>query len=386
MDRHDYSGEYEIFPAQKAVAFVVSCQADPTGAQRHPVVLFPDWSVDTGLDPEAERIAVASGVRSKACPDLAERVIPAIRDTWTHRSRRSGADVRFDRELKRWVPVKRAPTCEFAARTWLSAGEAAAHLRDLRHWAHMHRADPETVRRVWDAIGDAIGGWPDTDRIPDSMLSLVNDQDDALMLWRAGVHPEWAAELAEQIPVDEPLLATTYIHVMSQGVDLDWLAGFAPYGARAVDWAARTWNEGDPHQLRAPQEWLDAGFPCWSIGALVGGPYTPEEVQGFAQAMGGTMEDAAEYVARWLEAGCVPTMEQLATLWAMPNTLRVAPSTNMINDLQHRLDPWRVDLPMTDLGLILAACGSLSVAVELLQTEKVGSGQEVIDRFRLAAD
>ena len=371
----------ESFPTDKAIAFMVSCQSDPTGARRHPVVLSPDWSIDTGPNLDAERIADASGVRSAACPALVERVIPAIRDTWAHRSRRAKAGVRFDRGIKRWVPVTRAPSCAFADRTWQTVGEAAAHLRDLRHWAHMHEADPEVVRRVWDAIGEAIGGWPDTDRVPEAMRELIGNSDDALLLWRAGVHPEWAAETAERLRMDEPLLATTYIHVLVQNVDLDWLVEFTPYGPRTVDWAARIWT-GDPATSRSPHEWLAAGFSCWNVDSLLKGPYSPDEVLAFANTMDGSPDDAANHIAGWLNAGCVPSMDQISALWTLPEALRVAPSDSMIQELQFRLDPWRVDLPMTDLALVLAACGSVSVAVDILRRERVVNGQQVIDRFQ----
>ena len=374
----------ESFPVDRPVTFIVPCQADPTGCRRHPVVLFPDWTADTGLSMETERIQAASGQLAEACSDLVERVIPAIRDTWANRSRRAKCGVRFDAGSQRWVPINRAGTCEYATRTWLSVGEATAHLRDLRHWAHMHQTSPEAVRQVWDAISSAIGGWPDTDRVPDELRRLVPDSDDALMLWRAGIHPEWVAYLNEQIPVDEKLFATTYVHALVGDVDIDWLASFAPYGARTVDWAARSWPGREiAQQPHAPHEWLAAGFSFWSITALVANSYTLDEVLRLASVMGGTPDDAAEYVTAWVHAKCKPSIDQLVSVWTVPGSLRVAPSGSMLAELRHRLDPWQVRLPRTDQALIIAACGSLSRAARLLRDEKVANAQEVITRLHV---
>ena len=374
----------ENFPVDRPVSFVVPCQTDPTGYRRHPIVLFPDWTADTGLSMETEGIEAASGLRSEACSDLVERVIPAIRDTWANRARRARCGVRFDESSQRWVPVNRALTCEFATRTWLSVGEATAHLRDLRHWAHMHKAIPETVRQVWDAIGAVIGGWPDTDRVPDEMRQLVPEADDALMLWRAGIHPEWVAHLNEHIPVTEKLLATTYVHALVGDVDVDWLAGFAPYGVRTVDWAARSWpGQEAANQPHAPHEWLDSGFSYWSITTLIANSYNRDEVLKLASVMDGTPDDAAEYVTAWVSAKCKPSIDQLVAVWTVPRALRVAPSGSMLAELRHRLDPWPVQLSRTDQALIIAACGSLGHAAELLRNEKVSSAQEVITRLHV---
>lgn len=66
----------------------------------HPIVLHPDWSVDTGHDLESERIAVAFG-GYLSCLDLVDKVVPAAR-TYLLRPRSSRASTLGTKQPVPW--------------------------------------------------------------------------------------------------------------------------------------------------------------------------------------------------------------------------------------------------------------------------------------------
>ena len=375
------------FPWDDAVTFTVSCAVTPDGPRtRHPVTVNPDWSVDTGHDLATERVAAALGAWPITCLVLADRTIPAVRDAWAHRARRAPVAVRPDGDAplgdaKRWILVARPAGCACGARPNGTLTACVAHVRSPEHWAHVHHvpAARDAVERYHQICDGSTAlhwprgtEWPHGERplgaatFPPAMRAVTPDRHDAEFLWLAGVHPDWALAVKGHLEGPESLEPLTYLYISLSQVPLDWLARFVPYGPGAILWAARSYHNFDQEHPDERLSWLQEGFAYARLGGLLGSSYRPADVRALADMMQTSPTLAAGYFGRWMAAHAEPSLEQLATVWALPHSLHSPPTLAMIGEVRRArvkvVDSWST----TEVGLAIAACGSVTAAINQL--------------------
>jgi len=160
----------------------------------------------------------------------------------------------------------------------------------------------------------------------------------------------------------------TLIRIAGRHIPIECLAQFASQGPARVDWAARQYTSFDKTNSTVRMAWLDAGVGPGVIDRLLTGPYTTQDVAVAADIMLTSVNSAGVYLADWLDAGCEPTVKQVERIFERSMSLRVAPSAAMIAKLRRDAkldeDAW----PTNDLGIILAACGTVASAGAYLKS------------------
>jgi len=352
------------FPSSSAVQISVACGGKPGRAGRHPVVIRPDWTAETGHDLELERIAAAFG-STIACIDLTERRLPCVRQVWLHRQRLVPPGIRRTPQ-GRWEAIQPARDCEcgVGGGFWRKPEDAAAHLRTLRHWARAFGADTAACSRLIVAIERAAGTVFDAAPPGQARSAAVDHHTDLAWLWEVGLHPDEVERLHTGLGLTRPMAAIGYLHVAGCGATLADLAPYAGDSPEAVCWAASTWR---PHDAAAPterREWYLSGLHWRLIGSLLGGPYRLADVQALADATDGSRNNAGQVLAGWLGAGCRPSLADVLAVNRLVRGGRLAPTAAAL-DLVLRNAPEGID--RTQAGLILVAAGTPTTASALIR-------------------
>ncbi|MCL2316471.1 MAG: hypothetical protein FWC46_05225 [Actinomycetia bacterium] len=384
------------FPTDEPVTFEVTCRTGPQGPKtHHPVTLNPDWSIDTGHDLGLERIAGALSGATTSCVTLADKTVPALRDTWAQAARLAPVAITPLDRGKAWAVTEPVPGCPCEKRRPWELPVAGAHIRDVTHWARRHGAPPNDARRLWAILTnppdptaptyhDVFG--PGLQESPPLMDHVTVNPREADALWTMGINPAWALMVQDAVGCPEPLHIAAYYYVSARQIDLDWLAAFAPYGAEMVDWAARAYSPLDAERPGARLAWLKAGFGQWVIEPLLRGPYQPDDALRLARRQETTPNLVAGYLARWLEIKAAPPIRDLCAVWSLPCALRTPPTATMLAAARRRLGPDGDRLDTTQLALIVVACGSVTAGVARLRRDGVDTpASVVIDELRAEA-
>lgn len=365
------------FPGDEPVTVSVCCGADQSSRAEHAVTIRPavqpegPWLVDTGHDLESERVAAALGGGRLACLDVAEFEVPAIEGYW--RSLRRDVLVGIQPERARrgkpatWLVAARVKGCECESKRWDRPEGAAAHLRDLRHWCWKHGAEYRSTQRLLRLLQHATGPAVWSEPWPLSASSrCVEHDDDLLRLWESGIHPNVVNELHAGLGLADPLNAHAYLHVVTQQIELGWLRQFTSGGPQAVTWAATTWTRWDACHPEARIEWFEAGLHYKVITALLGSPYSLDDVRALASATGMSLNAAGHVIAEWLAAGCRPSLEQLIRVCRLVPGGRQAPTAPALKVVMDHTEHHRGGMTVTDVGLVLVAVGTPTGAAALI--------------------
>lgn len=365
------------FPGDHPVTVSVCCGADRSGLAEHAVTIGPAaeragvWLVETGHDLEAERVAAALGGGRVTCLDIADREVPAIEGYW--RSLRRDVLVDIQPETARraktaaWFVTARVKGCECESKRWDRAEQAAAHLRDLSHWCRERGARYPSTERFLRLLQKATGSAAWNERGPLSTSSRCVERDDDLFrLWESGIHPDVVNELHTGLGLSDPLSAQAYLHIVTRQIDLDWLRQFISGGPQAVAWAATTWTEWDAGHPGARIEWFEAGLHLRVITALLGSPYSLDDVRALASVTGMSVNAAGRVIADWVAADCWPSLDQLVRVCCLVPGGRQAPAGPALKVVMARTEHHRGDMTAVDVGLVLVAVGTPTGAAALI--------------------
>lgn len=350
------------------VTTTVLCRTARHGAEvAHPITVQPDFTITTGHDIDAERVGVALGGYC-SCIELAERLPGVLRGIWEHRLRLAPPTIQPVRNPWDWAigkepgwTVVEKGRC-YGCRIHVTAHEAAHHLREVYHWSSLFdlsREHTAVLHRIIPHPHLPVR-WPDR-------AAVVNSES-WKWLWLAGVHPRDVVRIHRQLSLRGPLAARAYLHILTTGVDLEWLAQFVPAGAAEVAWAAITWNSGDTDRPRARRQWREAGVAPRLIPPLLTGPYTPREVEWLAERLHVRPDMAGRLLARWSALGVTPAVRDIARIWTrLPDA--VVP-------LEAELDTtWRAAertrgaayITRNEVAVLLAATGSRGETIALIE-------------------
>lgn len=366
------------FPGDHPVTVSVCCGVDQSCLAEHAVTIGPAmgpdaaWSVDTGHDLEAERVAAALGGGRITCLDIAEFEVPAIEGYWRSLRRDVLVGIEPDRarhgKTAAWVVATPVKGCACESGRWDRPEEAAAHVRDLGHWCRRHGAQYRSTQRLLRLLQQATGPAVWSDRWPLSSSSrCVEHDDDLFRLWESGIHPSVVNELHSGLELADPLNARAYLHIVTKQIDLGWLRRFASGGPQAVVWAATTWTMQDAAHPDARVEWFEAGLHYKVITALLGSPYSLGDVRTLASATGLSMNAAGHVITDWLATGCRPSLEQLIRVCRLVPGGRQAPTAPAIKVVMERTEHHRDGMTATDVGLVLVAVGTPTGAAALIR-------------------
>lgn len=291
--------------------FPIQCRTAPgRRGVRHDVSLTADWQLETPHDLESERIGVAFGGHL-TCVELADQILPAVRGWLEHLHRAAPADIeRASRTA--WAVVGRVPGCG-CDQPFKTAGAAAGHLRDPRHWARRHGV---RVRAVTDVATLILGREPADPRCPlpyctaDDYLVEPSGLD---RLWDAGVHFARVPDLVAAIgPAGQPLHTRHVIERAYATPAEAWVLQFAPAGRLVLDWARATRSPRDERDPRERQRWIAAGASLSAVGQVFAGDaYTLADAHAYAATVGVTFAEAAAVLGRHQSAGRTPPLADL---------------------------------------------------------------------------
>lgn len=330
-------------------------------------MVHSDWSVETPHDLEVARVARALGADA-GCLRLVDDVLPVAR-TWLALQARTALPTI---ELADgWRPIDRAPQCcQPFPRGW-TAAEVGQHVRGAAHLA----AVSGISRRALSSI---------TSRLRQAELAAIADVEHSLDfktahdcvsehgfrdLWEAGLHPAWVADVHAQTGSGRtPLPPRFFLDVLIHRPDLAWIAetlrcAAEPQWPSVVCWLAVSETELDRREPEARRAWLRLGVPPRLIEQLSAAGYRAAEALALATVTGRTLVGAAQILAMWADAGCHPTVEQLAQLQSAGlSVVDQHLSATVVNRLDHLLHGDGIKLDRTQLGALFMAAGSARTA------------------------
>lgn len=329
------------------------------------------WVVETGHDLEAERIAAALGSERVRCLDVIEREVPAIQAYWGSLQREVLVGIEpqpgSGRQGTLWSVSAPVAQCECSSRKWDHPEQAAAHLRILAHWCRAHgallRSTNGLLRRVQEATGEKE--WVPQQPF-DGFSYRVERPDDLFKLWESGVHPNQVAQVHDGLGLADPLNAQAYLHIVTRRLDLEWLRPFLAGGPQAVAWAATTYSTWDAKHPDGRLEWFDAGVHYNVITALLGSPYSLDDVRELAAATDVSLNVAGHVMADWLGTRARPSLPDLVRVCRLVPHGRQAPTPAALKAVLDQTERTRGEMSMTDVGLVLVAAGTTPGAVALI--------------------
>lgn len=356
-------------PAGGPLELKVRCYVDPehNRPRTHPILLLPDWSVDTGHDLEAERFSVAFG-GYLSCLSLADQVGPALR-AYVQRHLRRGLPAIELGVSGRWNLTHRVDGCCAGYTSHTTAALAAEHHRSPRHVAtEFGGARVGTVKalgkQVLVAHGTADPAW-----LPREALKLVGvcvrTRPEVEMLWEAGLTPELIKVIHDVAGLGRVLPANFYLGVVSRRPDLKWIhdsAAKAP-GREVHDYLAWTETPEDRANPSRRGDWLGLGLSLRDVSVLGDSRYLPADVEELAVGLRRSTTSAGALLANWVIAECFPTIPALIAVCQMSDcgpdrVTRTA--VDVVADLTGRTGP------REQFAFALTLCGAPSLAASVI--------------------
>jgi hypothetical protein len=350
-------------PAGSELTFDMVCgPRSSTRARTHPVTLRKDWSVDTGHDDDAERVAAALG-GYRICRDRLDTLVPALQEALTLWTRsRLPAVIRVEQQ---WVVRQEERVTGCACRRhkrFADVVAAAAHLRSAEHAARRHRVDQGLLEILLAAALDAHGGLRSPP--PHPVAAWVREPGGLADLWQAGLHPDNVAGIREAYwEGDEPLPAQFYLAVALLRPPESYLREViaATEDPDVATWAALSVRPDSRDDVQARGYWLSLRLPRSDVEELLAAGRTVDEVRRVVEATGQSLRQGARQAAAWARAGCRPDPVQLGAL-SLVDGWQV-PSGAAVDRLLRELGAVLSEAPgRTVAGLVLAATGSVPAA------------------------
>ncbi|QLQ16305.1 MAG: hypothetical protein HZY73_12315 [Micropruina sp.] len=313
----------------------VSCLATGETVETHPLTIGtgtakdPAWTIATGHDLPAERIAAALGGERVPCLDIVDFEVPAIQRYYE--ALRHDPLVRIEpRPGGRWGLEHTVTGCGCASDTWALPEQAVAHYRNLEHWSATQRAPLQPTRQLLLLIQGATGAAPWSERWPLEIPSpAVGGHDDLWTLWESGLHPDLVHSIHARLRLSEPLEVGAYLQITSQRIDMDWLGQFSD-SAMAVAWAARTYTRHDRSHPCDRVALYQAGLNFHLIADLLGSPYNADDLRSLAEALKVSVNAAGHVLAGWLAADCAPQVDDLIRAARLADGARPTPAAQAI--------------------------------------------------------
>ncbi len=353
-----------------ALEGTIACRTARAGgpSRQHLARIESDWSVSAPHDLGLERVAVAMG-GFMSCVEFVDHEVPALRELLQLRARR--VVPRITRAVAgRWTLRELAPNCRCQTSGFDTAGEAAEHVRDSLHVARLHGVAPDRLARLWRAVEGAYGtGFHGPPADAWDAAAMVRERDGLERLWEVGVHPQVVAALHSALWRDGPAMPIwLYLGAVSRRPALGWVAeclAAVPDMDVAV-WLCWTDTEMDRTHPGARAGWLQAGVPRNAITALADGAYTPADVARLAICTQRSVPRAAITLAAWHRARCHPSPEDIAVLDQLDGDPWYEPSVGAVDWLWDRVGNANSGPTRTEIGLILAVCGTRANAMHVL--------------------
>lgn len=354
-------------PSGATLTAEVRCYTDPShrGGRTHPILLHPNWSVDTGHDLEAERFTVAFG-GYLSCLDLEAKVIPAVR-TYLDRQLRGALPDVEPAVGGGWLPRRRIDRCCNSG-AYENAGLAAAHWRTVTHIAVETGTRPHALKTLTAQVLTAHGLVAEQ-RAPRNATTLigtsVKSRADLDLLWQAGLTPELITRVHDEAGRGRPLPANFYLGVLSRRPDLKWIHDTAAHAPdREVHtWLAWTETEDDRRHPTRRGTWLALGLSRPDIVVLSETTYAPDDVEQLATGTRRTTTAAGSLLATWVKAACFPTIPALIAICqsgeGQPNRVTRA-AVDTVAELSG------IPGPREHLAFALTLCGAASLAASLI--------------------
>ena len=352
----------------RALELEVECRTSRAARRGvvHPVRITPDWQLDSPHDLAAERVAMAFGGYC-SCVALADRVVPALQLAIQLLTRSALPSIAPAAD-RGWI-VGRAPEGCFCGRHFFATAAAAAdHARSAAHLAHRAGTTERRFASLLATVSEAHDHFPAQPPAA-GLAERVRDPGGLGHLWRAGVHPERVAELAGLVPGDEPLPVGFFLGVAFRPVDQDWLRATIarradPDVATFLAWSVWAVNPDDQGRCG---DWLALGVPSRDVEHLLRDGTPPDAAHELASELGWRPGAAASYLAAWARAGCRPTPAHVRLLDALGLDRSYHPSPAAINLLELTSCELPEPPPRTDLAVLLAAAGTRTSALRLLE-------------------
>jgi len=356
-------------PSGGSLELQIRCYVDPkhVRARTHPIVLHPDWSVDTGHDLETERFSVAFG-GYLSCLALHDKVVPAVRVYVQRQLRVAMPEIELG-VGGRWSVPRRVDGCCAGFTSHATAPAAAQHYRSARHVAtEVSGARVSTVK----ALGKQVlwaHGTADPARLPRAALTLVGScvrtRSDLELLWNAGLTPQLVETVHAEAGNGRVLPTNFYLGVLAKRPDLKWVHDSA---AKAPDrdvheWLV--WTEGHNDRLHPQQrgQWLELGISLRDVAVLSDTAYRPQDVRELARQTGFSTTRAGALLASWVQAECLPSIPALAAVCRMsdcgPDRVTKT-AVDVVADLTGLCGP------REQLAFALILCGAPSLAAHVI--------------------
>jgi hypothetical protein len=339
---------------------IVDVACAPAGAEAgigtHRVVIHQDLTVATSHDLALERVASALGAERSSCLDLADRVLPALRDALPLLARTELAPVERGRD-DRWRILRehRGRCCD--SMSALRVRPLAEHARSAAHLADVHDL---ALDRVAELIAAMEAAHLSVLEAAEPAARYVREPGGLSDLWRAGIHPDRVPALAAWAsPVVAPL-PTSYFEALAYATfDPGWLAGVL----RVVpDPDVAAWLAAYDRPMPAPDaarlgRWLATGAAPYDAEQALGFRLDPDAVPDVAAATGWSLAQATETMVAWARIGCRPTARQFGGL-ARRGRASAYPSARALGELHDEVRRTGAAIDRSELGVMLAASGS----------------------------
>ncbi len=342
----------------------VVCRTEGDGpAVRPPLTLHPDWSIDTGHDLDAERVAGAFGGYN-SCIALADVMIPALREAtqlWT----RATAALIVPTTSGRWRLIERCG-CGDRRDSYDRPEQAAAHARSVAHLARRSRVSLHDLGRLVSAVSDAYG---DLTSPPSSYdTRLLTSEATAFRLWEAGISPAQVASTHQRVRARGPMTFRSYALAIYGAHDDAFVHAIVRVAGApdAVEWALSTINDFDRSAPTARAAWLELGVSRQQAAQLTRSSYTVREAHQLAAALNVVPIYAATVLADWARAGLVPAVSDLVRLHEMRGEQWYAPTPQALSPSRRAIESGVLGVTPTQAGLLLVACGSPALARQAL--------------------
>lgn len=348
-----------------SVACRTARTGDPLG--KHEVWIEADWSVVTPHELTLERIAMAMG-GYLSCVDLVDREVPALRELVQLEARRVVPQITRNVE-GRWTLRTLAPGCRCRPTGFRSAAEAADHARDPAHVARLYGVSFSELHRRLRVVENVHHTRFHVPPPAAEAERAVREHDGVSRLWAAGVHPDLVVALHELLwPGGPPMPVWFYLGAVSRHPDMAWvvetLAALADEDVAV--WLCWTETELDRTGQEARGAWLRAGVPRKAIATLADGAYSPADVARLMARTRRSLGSAAATLAAWHRAGCHPSLDDVALIERLGADPWFEPSVGAVDWLCDRVGNAWTAPTRTQLGLLLAVCGTRSAVLSVL--------------------
>lgn len=345
----------------------------------HPVVIGPDWSIETGHDLDLERIARSLGGHS-SCLDLMERVLPAFREGVALNARTVLPALRFHRADGTWA-VDDCCECgdQYPTPRFSTVTAAAKHARSPEHLAGRFQCCERVLTRLMRVSERAYGRLRSIRRVDPDWPQGRADRE---YLWGAGLHPELVRGVRRRYAwsdQDAPRDLCVGVAYLNPGER--FLRSLIAVGADpgTVAWAAWTERSEDRLVPHARADLLRSGATPADLVAVLDS-YLVQDVRDLEAHSDLSSAEAVAVLAAWVRAGCRPSVPDLAPLDRVLGGLRRVPTGQELDDLLTTFRGRRRS--RTEAGLILALAGHEEVA-RTLMLRGIRCLTEAIDHLEL---